>query len=292
MGCWNETCMLSHMQIMALDDIKVIILVNNDNESNPCYHNQNYAPLILPFDAKYDDYGGIETTDSYIPWYSEVVLNNLEFVREDDSEYKFENTTIEEFVQEINEGLYLKRHHCALGEDKLKLECVYVHSELYNILVEDFKTRKPYNKNETIYSLLEQRYAKIKEKLCRIKELKQSKTEDSLFECMDIRFKLNDMFYKVAQHGYNFNREYMYIFEKYDIDIDAIINDMLNYIMFAKSLEFGRYGYLSRCGAGGQDADVRVQKLIAKFVLKFSERAYDYDESKVYTEDEDFYWYE
>lgn len=291
MGCWNETCMLSHMQIMALDNIKVIILVNNDNESNPCYHNQNYAPLILPFDAKYNDYGGIETTDSYIPWYSEVVLNNLEFVREDNSEYKFENTTMEEFVREINEGLYLKRHHCNLGNDKLKLECVYVHSELYNILVEDFKTRKPYDKDETIYSLFEQRYAKIKEKLCKIKELKQSKSEDSLFEIMDLQDSANRLLFKASQYGYNFNREYTYAFDKQEINIDDLLKDMLNYIMFAKSLEFGRYGYLSRCGAGGQDADVRVQKLIAKFVLEFSERTYDED-CKVYTENESIYWYD
>lgn len=291
MGCWNETCMLSHMQIMASDNIKVIILVNNDNESNPCYHNQNYAPLILPFDAKYDDYGGIETTDSYIPWYSEVVLNNLEFVRKDDSEYKFENTTIEEFVREINEGLYLKRHHCTLGKDKLKLECVYVHSKLYNILVEDFKNRKPYNKDETIYSLFEQRYAKIKEKLCKIKELKQSKSEDSLFEIMDLQDSANRLLFKASQYGYNFNREYTYAFDKQEINIDDLLKDMLNYIMFAKSLEFGRYGYLSRCGKGGQDADVRVQKLISKFVLEFSERTYDED-CKVYTENESIYWYD
>ena len=49
MGSWNETCMLSHLQIMYGDSVKVIILVNNKadaNESTRVYYNETYSPLI------------------------------------------------------------------------------------------------------------------------------------------------------------------------------------------------------------------------------------------------------
>lgn len=293
MGCWNETCMLSHMQIMSGDDIQVIILVQNDNESNPCYYNTNYAPLILPFTAEYDDYGGIVTKDNYIPFYSSVVLENSKFVYENDEEYKYK--TVDDLVREITTDscLYLFRENCCdRKRRKCKLECVYVHKQLYDILVENFKSRKPCNRNETLYDLWKDTYKTIINNLHEVRVLKKMKNEDALIKALDIKYITTEMMYKMSQHGYDANRAYMNIIDKYEIDMDAFADDMTNYIMFAYSLEYGRYGYLSRCGAGGQDADVRVQKLVAQFILDFSERTWYFEDSKVYTEDESCFWYD
>lgn len=292
MGCWNETCMLSHMQIMSGDDVKVIILVNTDNKSNPCYHNVNYAPLVLPFDGEYDEYGGIITKNEYVPFYTDCVLENLDFRLKDESEYKYK--TVEELISQIvsSDGLYVITNNICDRKPK-KLECVYIHKELYDILVKDFKSRVPYNQTKDIYTLYTEKYEKIGKMLLRLKELHKKKDKDDFMESFDLKHKAIEAMFKPSQYNYNFNESYMHINDIYEIDHEKLLSDMVDYIMFAESLEFGRYGYLSRSGAGGQDADVRVQKLIAEFILRFSERTFDDDDNcKIYNEDETIYWYD
>lgn len=63
MGCWNKTCGISRLHIRAGVPVHVFVLEANTAESsrgNRCYQTALFSPLLLPFQAKYDDYGGGE----------------------------------------------------------------------------------------------------------------------------------------------------------------------------------------------------------------------------------------
>ena len=152
MGSWNETCMLSHLPILFGDNIKVIILIKKHN--TPCaenvYFNDGYTPLTFPFDATYDDYGGIANVN--LPDYALKQLQSANlFVSKQDA-YKF--TTVAQLIDDINEDcIYLKPDN-----EFLKLECVYIHKELYDTLINRMAIRKPYHTDKTLYELYKEQY--------------------------------------------------------------------------------------------------------------------------------------
>jgi len=57
MGCWNKTCTLSNLPILANEPVYVVML-NPSDERSRCYTTAFYRPALLPFLSYYDDYGG------------------------------------------------------------------------------------------------------------------------------------------------------------------------------------------------------------------------------------------
>lgn len=65
MGCWNQTCGISNLHIRAGQDVMVFAMVKNNGLDSLCYTTPFYAPVMLPFYAKYNDYGGGEDCTGY-----------------------------------------------------------------------------------------------------------------------------------------------------------------------------------------------------------------------------------
>jgi hypothetical protein len=59
MGCWNKTCGLSNLHITAGTPVYVFVLEKNKDYDH-CHSTGLFAPLLLPFESVYDDYGGGE----------------------------------------------------------------------------------------------------------------------------------------------------------------------------------------------------------------------------------------
>lgn len=59
MGCWNGTCGLSGLPIIEGEEIYVFPIVESYRDSF-CYATALYQPTIIPFRAKYNDYGAGE----------------------------------------------------------------------------------------------------------------------------------------------------------------------------------------------------------------------------------------
>jgi hypothetical protein len=59
MGCWNGTCGLSGLPITYGDEMYVFPIVDNGGDEY-CYTTSFYRPVVMPFQAEYDDYGGGE----------------------------------------------------------------------------------------------------------------------------------------------------------------------------------------------------------------------------------------
>lgn len=69
MGCWNKTCGLSKLHIYAGDPVYVFVMEQQTNHER-CYATAFWRPVMVPFEAKYDDYGGAED-------FSGVWLNDI-----------------------------------------------------------------------------------------------------------------------------------------------------------------------------------------------------------------------
>lgn len=59
MGCWNGTCGLSGLPIISGEEVYIFPIVESYRDSF-CYSTALYNPTIIPFRAKYNDYGSGE----------------------------------------------------------------------------------------------------------------------------------------------------------------------------------------------------------------------------------------
>lgn len=60
MGSWNKTCGLTRLPIIAGEDVYVFFLRERKGYIDRCYSTALWEPNLLNFQAKYNDYGGIE----------------------------------------------------------------------------------------------------------------------------------------------------------------------------------------------------------------------------------------
>lgn len=62
MGSWNNTCGLTNLPIISGEEVYVFPIRERDlsNYRSHCYSTALYQPVLIPFVAKYNDYGGAE----------------------------------------------------------------------------------------------------------------------------------------------------------------------------------------------------------------------------------------
>lgn len=77
MGSWSKTCGLSNLHITAGTPTYVFVLEKNKHYDH-CYSTSLFSPLLLPFEADYDDYGGGENCrGAALPYIMEGLKHNL-----------------------------------------------------------------------------------------------------------------------------------------------------------------------------------------------------------------------
>lgn len=60
MGCWNETCMLTHLPIEEGEDTVCVFIAQQPGDKDTIHSDAIYAPISLPLFGEYDDYGRLE----------------------------------------------------------------------------------------------------------------------------------------------------------------------------------------------------------------------------------------
>lgn len=60
MGCWNETCMVSHLPIYEGDPIDFVLLACRNPRLDCCHPDGVFVPVCPPVRGRYDDYGNME----------------------------------------------------------------------------------------------------------------------------------------------------------------------------------------------------------------------------------------
>lgn len=112
MGSWNKTCALSNLPIFHGEETYVFVLQESDgySRSNPTYASYLYYPILLPFEADYNDYGAGENNRGYsLPLIMEALKKELIEKEVGENEYhdiavKRDSFEEELFYEAVHEG--------------------------------------------------------------------------------------------------------------------------------------------------------------------------------------------
>ena len=78
MGGWNKTCGISNLPIYERQPVYVFVLEENVHEDSYCYSTCLFEPCLLPFNSKYNDYGGGENSSGVgLPLIIDALRKNL-----------------------------------------------------------------------------------------------------------------------------------------------------------------------------------------------------------------------
>lgn len=72
MGCWNGTCMITNLPIFAGEEVYSIFIANkvyahmSDDKPSYCYPNETFEPVGIWFQGEYNDYGALENCDALL----------------------------------------------------------------------------------------------------------------------------------------------------------------------------------------------------------------------------------
>lgn len=117
MGCWNKTCGLSNLPIMAGEPVYVFVLEKEDSPYNilQCKSTWLYKPAMIPFYAEYNDYGAGENCSGIG---LDILMNNIRdlLIEMPQGKNKYHDIpvvrsgfTVKNFFESINESrLFMK----------------------------------------------------------------------------------------------------------------------------------------------------------------------------------------
>lgn len=77
MGCWNKTCGLSNLHITAGQEVYVFVLEKASDPNDRCYSTSFWHPVVTPFTAEYNDYGGGENGSPYMEYVLDGIKKQL-----------------------------------------------------------------------------------------------------------------------------------------------------------------------------------------------------------------------
>jgi len=77
MGCWNKTCSLTNLPIHSGEEVYVFVL-EKKNKYDSCHATGHYAPILIPFEGVYNDYGGSDENSGVgLTYVLDAVKENL-----------------------------------------------------------------------------------------------------------------------------------------------------------------------------------------------------------------------
>lgn len=146
MGCWNQTCGISNLHIRNGQDMVVFAMVKNNGIDSLCYTTPFYAPVMMPFYAKYNDYGGGEECTGYgLDLVINAIKKNLVELPVGSNQYhdiavKKEGFDVDTFFEAVHENrLFVQgrdqrqRHH---------VNFMAIHGDVFNHIINKRKIER------------------------------------------------------------------------------------------------------------------------------------------------------
>lgn len=146
MGCWNQTCGLSNLHIRAGQDVVVFAMVKTRKLDSLCYTTPFYEPVMLPFYAKYNDYGGgEECSGPGLALVMEAIKKNLVELPQGENQFhdipvKKEGFNDAVFFEACHERrLFVKGYH---ARERRHVEFVMFHKAVWDHIFEHREIEK------------------------------------------------------------------------------------------------------------------------------------------------------
>lgn len=277
MGYWNEVCFMSGLPILSNESVYAFVLmprIDVVKEGAVCYKDDKYVPIGFPIKGKYNEYGGIDDIQ-YLDILDRFFKTSYDYFTEiADENYnksfvKYKWMSVQRFVDDISSRDVYTR----TADGKMhRLALTMIHSELYDLLLEEMSNRVPYSYYDNLRGLTEVKIRKNMEKL-----------RDSQEEFIR-RFGVGGMgfarFTDVYFHG---STAYLWMNRLADMYLDtnedAIIQNMVDYILWMMVMDLTNKGYMCQT-TGSQSEEYRLHQIIAEFILsrcKMREIEYERD---------------
>lgn len=266
MGYWLGTCMVSNLPIHDSEKVKVFILEKSKyggkHSGAITYPIDEYVPLSLPLNAKYNGYGSVEKVEE--DFNHDIILSYFKsdyskLKDEDGKEILLDDEFSLEYFIKIMERLGCSNkdqffYDTIKGEYiKKNFAIVMVRDDIYNSISESSKDSIDFM-GDTFYD----------------KSLKNIKKEIHSIKNNEMFF---DSFY--TRYGHIFNIDIIYDYKKYIKNnlenLDYYIKTTIDYLLFISYLNTNRICYRYTSGAGSQNFDYKSFVKVAETIINICE---------------------
>ena len=267
MGCWNNTCFISHLPIQYGEPIVMLLLrckTYNMERWRPlsCYVDDLITPLGLPIYGTYDDYGSVENIKNkkaVVEFLQTLDLKPL-------NDYNAAKIT-EDNIQQV---IYDLTGDCYQYDDYTVMHVMIKHN-LYDLLMKHINDRIVINtsdrkKDSTVgkkfKNAIERDMIEIKTETEEIKGKEMKR--------IGVEWRLNMINY-VHYHDHTPDSIQTYLLKKYYHKHDKTTFKYLKEIaLFHYILQSLRSGYGTCSGAGSQATEMLIHRIVAQFIFFLS----------------------
>ncbi len=311
MGCWNGTCMVSHLPIESGEKVKLVFLFNistqysNDrklpsilNCSGFVYPNDMLSPAFFPISGKYDDYGTIKNIikDFNYDIIEQYLRKTFKSTIKVDNEKK-SKWSLNDIIRGIERGG--SSNNPQYWDEKanewkdMNFSFVFIREDVYNSAVESMKDNTGfsfrYDDDMKYETLLKESFDKEVSFLKRKAEALSSTDKEVRMSFMteDILMN-NDHIFRRCSGGNQLFIEF-WSYEQY---LESVINDKSKVEEVYKTwfdfrcvemlIDATRMSWMVQAGSGSQDSEWQVNKKLSEIVIeicdkKIEERRRDYE---------------
>lgn len=235
MGCWNETCGISHLPITGTSKVVEIILIENNKHTfsrGSCEVMDRFTPLFLPIYGESDDYGGLEKIEKNI-----ITEKLVEIISTENP--KKEITCIEDINENIEKLKFKDRN---LGR-------MYILREIYNRLTEGIISE--YSRDVNIY----------------LDECLKFPTDP-----FDIEFNFAQTRLVSCLSSMRYFRLHPYMLKLKDDERLEAIGEYVRLLILEGFMTKTRRMFIPQCGIGSQEEEYEEHLKLAKIVTGICNR--------------------
>jgi len=284
MGCWNGTCMISNLPIISGEKVKLVILhdlFNHDRYSGGfCYANGLMRPLFLPIDGEYNDYGMIENI---------VENRNFHFVTEHlkkaYSQIEVEKEILNEFtLEDVLTGIERSSLRVKRNKDlfqpadkeltKGNLAFVMIRKDIWDAICDEYVGEFWNDDTEETangqYYISAKEYCKRRIKanldaLAKLKEIEATGDDHAAAKFALIEMRYESIFMGPEDALVKYGFDYSELLENTE-NIAELTNAWTEMVIINSFLNATRKAWFVQQGAGAQNADWEVYKMLNKIV--------------------------
>lgn len=287
MGCWNGTCGITSLPIKWGEKVYALLLVDTGSFPNVRYYADDNAVMLgFPFKGEYDDYGCLENIEIKDYVWDFILKQNYIIKDNKGNEKEFVPEDMEQLIREI-ETLYVisKQREIVPKDDsyefqfiekKCALSIMFIHEEVYNIIVNSIYDRIPYEGKEKYGTLLKEKVLKkmdgIKEHIERerylnevLKEAGKEERELTSLLC-NLEDALHISYNNVSYYAPSIIKEIG--LSDFEENKDEYAEDITRYICLLMGLNLSRKGFYCVTGLGSQSEEYLIHKKIAEWTIR------------------------
>lgn len=320
MGSWNGTCGLTQLPIQQGDKVALFVLKRDRFPSTSgggfVYSYNQYSPICVPIFGEYDDYGGVEN----IYKNEEVAYAHLMYLLEDGKmpynqkeleRQKSIGPIIDKKPQNLKQFIndFIER---GVFEG---IGFMMVHESVYQDVLKEMNSRKPYKRTATKKQLLMEDLNKYldeskrkqnllqeaKEQLYLLKEKREKTVEEE-----KILKQLEETVFKAEMNNFgrngNPNNQVFGFYHSYEGNFELLQNllhmavfhddsdyheSLIDLIMFNHVVNFMRKMWIPQVGTGSGSGEYQLHTVLAYSIVEFEKKKFDQlNRDDDYTEEE------